>query len=356
MLKDKWTSDISSDIQKILEQTKDQQRFWHVIPSSGNKFEVRRGSDAFKVDEKAKISSCRMWQINLVHMLLLVVDDYVPECFRKDMYIKASSGWAGVEMTCHNCGEKGHNKKGCKNEPIPQTPKVPSKAGRPRKKVPIDTTNLVVEDDIPRFVNTEIDEYDKATLSNNVVFNNARRIELGMNWNKNKCGKSVGNVIGTQQSQVVGVDGEGTSNGARRTNVPRVRGAKTVRERRKTRFGIKNTSETSACNRRGAELYEILIVYISWYKSYDDACFFDDVKRIGADNSMIADMPVWKGKSYAVYTCVWNNFIDSGKTILGVDIRIAIFLCCFPIAGVPFKLWLHPGFLQYVSWKWRLTC
>ncbi|GJT90992.1 hypothetical protein Tco_1079837 [Tanacetum coccineum] len=157
---------------------------------------------------------------------------------------------------------------------------------------------------------------------------------------------NAGNVIGTQQSQVVGVDGEGTSNGARRTNVARVRGAKTVRERRKTRIGIKNTSETSACNRRGAELYEILIVYISWYKSYDDACFFDDVKRIGADNSMIADMPVWKGKSYAVYTCVWNNFIDSGKTILGVDIRIAIFLCGFPIAGAPFKLWLHPGFLQ----------
>ncbi|GKC18498.1 pentatricopeptide repeat-containing protein, partial [Tanacetum coccineum] len=237
---------------RIIEQTKDQQRFWHVIPSGGNKFEVRRGSDAFKVDEKAKTCSCKMWQLSglpcahaiaCIFKLNKMVEDYVPECFRKDMYIKAYSQYlkpmdgitfwpdcshmsrvlgpipkkmpgrprkkriraphenkstykisrAGVEMTCLNCGEKGHNKKGCKNEPIPQTPKVPCKTGRPKKKVPIDTTSLVNEDDIPRFVNTEIDEYDRAASSNNVVFNNGRRIELGMNWNKNKCGKYVGN-------------------------------------------------------------------------------------------------------------------------------------------------------------------
>ncbi|GJW63919.1 hypothetical protein Tco_0115803 [Tanacetum coccineum] len=45
-------------------------------------------------------------------------------------------------------------------------------------------------------------------------------------------------------------------------------------------------------------------------------------KRISADNSVIADMAVWKGKSYAAYTRVWNNCIDSGKTILGVDIML----------------------------------
>nr|GEW16300.1 pentatricopeptide repeat-containing protein [Tanacetum cinerariifolium] len=224
---DKWTGDICPNIQKILEQTKDQQRFWHVILSGGNKFEVMRGSDAFKVDEKAKTCSCRMWQllglpcahaIACIFKLNKMVEDYVSECFRKDMYIKAYSQYlklmdgitfwpdcshmsrvlghipkkmprrprkkriraphenkstykisrAGVEMTCHNCVEKGHSKKGCKKEPIPQTPKVPCKTGRPKKKVPIDTTSLVNEDDIPR-------------------------IELGMNWNKNKCGKSVGN-------------------------------------------------------------------------------------------------------------------------------------------------------------------
>ncbi|GJU24137.1 hypothetical protein Tco_1162758 [Tanacetum coccineum] len=160
-----------------MRQTKDQQRFWHVIPSGGNKFEVKRGLDACKVDEKKMPGRPRKKRIRAPNE-------------NKSTY-KISR--AGVEMTFHNCVEKGHNKKGCKNEPIPQTPKVPSKAGRPKKKVPIDTTNLVDEDDIPRFMNTKIDEYDRAASSNNVVFNNGRRIDLGMNWNKNKCGKSIGN-------------------------------------------------------------------------------------------------------------------------------------------------------------------
>lgn len=29
----------------------------------------------------------------------------------------------GVVITCHNCGESGHNKKGCKKDPIPSVPK-----------------------------------------------------------------------------------------------------------------------------------------------------------------------------------------------------------------------------------------
>nr|GEV08812.1 pentatricopeptide repeat-containing protein [Tanacetum cinerariifolium] len=36
---------------KRLELAKDEQRFWHVIPAGGNLFEVRNGSEAFKVDE-----------------------------------------------------------------------------------------------------------------------------------------------------------------------------------------------------------------------------------------------------------------------------------------------------------------
>ncbi|GKA11443.1 hypothetical protein Tco_0690989 [Tanacetum coccineum] len=165
-----------------MRQTKDQQRFWHVIPSGGNKFEVKRGLDACKVDEKI-FGPMKMPGRPRKKRIRAPNEN-------KSTY-KISR--AGVEMTFHNCVEKGHNKKGCKNEPIPQTPKVPSKAGRPKKKVPIDTTNLVDEDDIPRFMNTKIDEYDRAASSNNAVFNNGRRIDLGMNWNKNKCGKSIGN-------------------------------------------------------------------------------------------------------------------------------------------------------------------
>ncbi|GJZ80796.1 hypothetical protein Tco_0645790 [Tanacetum coccineum] len=60
----KWRGEICPKIQAILEHTKDQQRFWHVIPAGNSKFEVRKGYDAFTVDEAANTCSCRMWQIS----------------------------------------------------------------------------------------------------------------------------------------------------------------------------------------------------------------------------------------------------------------------------------------------------
>ncbi|GKD40168.1 pentatricopeptide repeat-containing protein [Tanacetum coccineum] len=57
----KWRGEICPKIQAILEHTKDQQRFWHVIPAGNSKFEVRKGYDAFTVDEAANTCSCRMW-------------------------------------------------------------------------------------------------------------------------------------------------------------------------------------------------------------------------------------------------------------------------------------------------------
>ncbi|GJV49716.1 pentatricopeptide repeat-containing protein [Tanacetum coccineum] len=63
-LMEKWSTDVCQNIQKILEHSKDLQRFWHLIPCSDNQFEVRRGSDAFKVDEPNRTCSCRMWQIS----------------------------------------------------------------------------------------------------------------------------------------------------------------------------------------------------------------------------------------------------------------------------------------------------
>ncbi|GJZ55387.1 integrase [Tanacetum coccineum] len=330
---DKWTSDISSDIQKILEQTKDQQRFWHVIPSGGNKFEVRRGSDAFKVDEKAKISSCRMWQLSglpsahaiaCIFKLIKMVDDYVPECFRKDMYIKASSGWAGVEMTCHNCGEKGHNKKGCKNEPIPQTPKVPSKAGRPRKKVPIDTTNLVVEDDIPRFVNTEIDEYDRVASSNNVVFNNGRRIDLGMNWNKNKLGR-IERV--PQQSKVVGVDGEGTSNAAQRTNVPRSIGAKTVEEEGRQELAYKIRREDQKMHKLCNKELEHQFHHMS--RASLKHCHVSEVLLVYQEIGYLVGGDKLRGEKGVVYNMELSNGGNNVNTHYGVE----------KLVGTNYKYW-----------------
>ncbi|GJS80987.1 hypothetical protein Tco_0747528 [Tanacetum coccineum] len=65
-LMEKWTIDVCPNIQKILELSKDQQRFWHIIPCGGSQFEVRRVSDVFKVDERNITCSCRMWQISVL--------------------------------------------------------------------------------------------------------------------------------------------------------------------------------------------------------------------------------------------------------------------------------------------------
>nr|GEW64349.1 hypothetical protein [Tanacetum cinerariifolium] len=69
-LNGKWSTEACSNIQKILEHSKDQQRFWHVIPHGDNQIEVRRGSDAFKM-----------------------VEEYVPEYFKKDMYMLTYSSY-----------------------------------------------------------------------------------------------------------------------------------------------------------------------------------------------------------------------------------------------------------------------
>ncbi|GKD57388.1 hypothetical protein Tco_1290775 [Tanacetum coccineum] len=54
----KLTANTCPYIQKMLELSKDQQRFWHVIPSGGNQFEVRKGCDAFKVYEPNRTCCC----------------------------------------------------------------------------------------------------------------------------------------------------------------------------------------------------------------------------------------------------------------------------------------------------------
>ncbi|GJU78645.1 pentatricopeptide repeat-containing protein [Tanacetum coccineum] len=133
LIMEKWTGEVCPKIQSILEHTKDQQRFWHVIPGE-SKFEVRKR----------------------------------------------------LAMTCHNCWQTGHNKKGCKNDPIPKTPKVKGKAGRPKKTIPTENINLVHDEDFPRFVNNSINDFYKAPSNDGV------RINLGRNWNKNKRGGKSG--------------------------------------------------------------------------------------------------------------------------------------------------------------------
>ncbi|GJW15284.1 pentatricopeptide repeat-containing protein, partial [Tanacetum coccineum] len=251
LIMEKWTGEVCPKIQSILEHTKDQQRFWHVIPAGESKFEVRKGYDAFTVDEVANTCSCRMWQISglpcvhdvaCIFKLNKMVEPYVPECFKIEMFkqaytqfmkpVEGITFWpdcsrlsrilgplpkkmpgrpkkkrirashesqsttkisrSGLEMTCHNCWQKGHNKKGCKNDPIPKTPKVKGKVGRPKKTIPTENTNLVDDEDLPRFVNNSINEFYNAASKNYVVFNDGVRINLGRNWNTNKRGGKSG--------------------------------------------------------------------------------------------------------------------------------------------------------------------
>ncbi|GKC62108.1 pentatricopeptide repeat-containing protein [Tanacetum coccineum] len=86
-LLESWSEDICPNIQKRLEVTKDQHRFWHVIPTGGNLFEVRNGSEAFIVDEKHRTCTCRLWQLSglpcayaiaVIFKLYKRAGDYVP--------------------------------------------------------------------------------------------------------------------------------------------------------------------------------------------------------------------------------------------------------------------------------------
>ncbi|GKA90554.1 hypothetical protein Tco_0812424 [Tanacetum coccineum] len=154
-----------------------------------------------------------MWQISgllYVHVVACIfklnkrLETYVPACFRIEMFIQAYTHimklvecitfWADCSnlsrileplpkkmidkpkkkrirvshesnsttkiskaefpMTCHNYGQAGHNKKGCKNDPILKPLKVKRKAGRPKKRMPSENTNVVGDEDLPSLSTT----------------------------------------------------------------------------------------------------------------------------------------------------------------------------------------------------------
>ncbi|GKA88094.1 multidrug resistance-associated protein 5 [Tanacetum coccineum] len=190
-----WTDDICPSILKRIDLMKNHTRFWHVIHTSGESFEVRSGSDALKVDLSTRTCSCRMWQlsglpcVNAIFKINKMPEEYVPNWFRKHLYyatyhnylslvsgidfwsdqsqfskvlppklrvmlgrprkkrIKAShedgSGTrvskVGGQVTCQNYFQVGHNKKGCK-APHVQKPVMEKKKARRTRKA--DATNV----------------------------------------------------------------------------------------------------------------------------------------------------------------------------------------------------------------------
>nr|GEV58616.1 hypothetical protein [Tanacetum cinerariifolium] len=82
-------------------------------------------------------------------------------------------------------GKKRHNKKGCKKEPIPAVPKEKKKGDGPKKILttePADSDN-----DIPLFVNNDINEFKMGGLNSRVVFNDGGVYNVGrFGFNKKK--------------------------------------------------------------------------------------------------------------------------------------------------------------------------
>ncbi|GKD44081.1 multidrug resistance-associated protein 5, partial [Tanacetum coccineum] len=193
----KWNPGVCLNIKKRLEWLKEQQRFWHVIPAGGNLFEVRSGSEGFKVDEGKRTCTCRMWQLSglpcvhatkVIFLINRVPESYVPAWFEIDMYFVAYHNYVkpvpgmnfwpdqsmystvlppkprkmlgrpkkkriraigeggsstrvskvGSQGSCSNCKKPGHNKSSCKEPVVEQTPKPKGVVGRPRKKQPVD--------------------------------------------------------------------------------------------------------------------------------------------------------------------------------------------------------------------------
>lgn len=185
-----------------------------MINAGGNKFEVRNGDYSFSVDEEMKSCSCRLWELSgvpCVHAVAAIFymhkspEDYIPAWFRKDHYqvpytqylnpVDGMDTWPvddlnkplppiprrmpgrpkkkrqravhepmvrgkkvtkhGIQMTCTNCGVKGHNKLSCdvekkceENEPK-KKPKVTKKksttAAKKKSTAPKKKSNTVAK-------------------------------------------------------------------------------------------------------------------------------------------------------------------------------------------------------------------
>ncbi|GJZ77422.1 multidrug resistance-associated protein 5, partial [Tanacetum coccineum] len=132
----------------------EQQRFWHVIPTGGDLFKVRSGSEGFTVDEEKRTCSCKMWQLSGIHcvhatkpgqsMYSIVLPPKLKKMLgrprKKRVRSKGEGGSSireskiGFQGSCSNFKKPRHNKASCK-EPLPEkTPKPKGVPGRPRKK------------------------------------------------------------------------------------------------------------------------------------------------------------------------------------------------------------------------------
>ncbi|XP_057248313.1 uncharacterized protein LOC130590266 [Beta vulgaris subsp. vulgaris] len=190
---EKSSGKICPRIQAMLDKEKDKAANCDVMPSIEHIFNVRYYLDQLIVDLHSRTCTCRKWDLlgvpccHAVACLFFLhkdAEDYVDEAYRREAYLTAYGGsippcegerfWPrvecdldppkikvgpgrprknrirdpyedpkkpgvltrhGMQMTCTNCNEKGHNKRGCprKDSAVQQQPPTKKPRGRPKK-------------------------------------------------------------------------------------------------------------------------------------------------------------------------------------------------------------------------------
>ncbi|CAI9285675.1 unnamed protein product [Lactuca saligna] len=189
-----WDLTICPTIRLKLSKLKDLQRFWKVIPSGYQQYEVRLGYDAYVVDIGSRTCACRTWQLTgypCVHGYACIaslnrdVQEYVSPWFTTSMYLNCyrntinplngSDMWPHVDyisplppkrrrlpgrpstkrkrdqierenqgkkhsitkrgsvMKCSICRESGHNRTTCPQKPIGESSNASSKKKKSKK-------------------------------------------------------------------------------------------------------------------------------------------------------------------------------------------------------------------------------
>nr|GEV09260.1 hypothetical protein [Tanacetum cinerariifolium] len=155
-----WSDDICPSILKRIDLMKNHTRFWHVIHTGGDSSEVRSGSDALKMPEEyvpnwfrkhlyyatyhnylSLVGGIDFWPDQSQFYKVLPPKPRVMSGRPRKKRIRAShEGGSGTrvskvgrQVTCQNCFQVGHNKKGCKAPPVQKPVIEKKKARRPRK-------------------------------------------------------------------------------------------------------------------------------------------------------------------------------------------------------------------------------
>ncbi|CAI9281960.1 unnamed protein product [Lactuca saligna] len=91
----KWDMEICPSIRKRIEKMKEEQRYWDVIPSGEEEYEVKLAHEVYVVHLESKTCGCRAWQLSgipCMHAIAAILylngnaEDYVAVWFKTSMF------------------------------------------------------------------------------------------------------------------------------------------------------------------------------------------------------------------------------------------------------------------------------